>query len=57
MRLSPEISARYDMVRGCLKPAYDRLAEAHLIRRNPVTDEISWPATTLEDNLREAGLI
>ena len=57
MRLSPEMAARYDLVRGRLKPAYDRLAEAHLIRRNPVTDEISWPASTLEDDLRKAGLI
>lgn len=56
-RLHAEIAARYDMARGMLRPAYERLAEAHHVRRNPETDEISWPATTLEDDLRKAGLL
>lgn len=52
-----ELERSYDLTRGCLRPAYDRLAEAHMVRRHPVTDEISWPATTLEDDLRRAGLL
>lgn len=40
-----------------LRPAYDRLEVAHHIRRHPVTDEINWPPTRLEDELRRLGLI
>lgn len=42
---------------GILQPDWARLEEAHLVKRNPVTDEISWPPTSLEDVLRKAGLI
>lgn len=52
-----EMHELYDMRLGMLKPAYDRLADAHMIKRDPVTDEISWPSTTLEDDLRKAGLL
>jgi len=47
----------YDLARGHLRAAYDRLADAAHIRRHPVTDEISWPSSTLEDDLRKAGLL
>lgn len=40
-----------------LQPDWARLEEAHLIKRDPHTDEISWPPTSLEDQLRKAGLI
>ena len=52
-----EMERLYDLTLGMLRPAYDRLAEAQYIRRNPVTDEISWPSSSLEDDLRRAGLI
>lgn len=42
---------------GILQPDWSRLEEAHLIKRDPVTDEISWPPTSLEEQLRKAGLI
>jgi hypothetical protein len=44
------------MKRRELKPDYSRLAEAHHIKRDPITDEISWPPS-LEDELRKQGLI
>ena len=47
----------YDLVRGMLRPDYTRLAEAAYVRRNPVTDEISWPAGRIEDDLKRLGLI
>lgn len=57
-RLTPaEMHDLYDMRLGMLRPAYDRLADAQYIKRNPNTGEISWPSTTLEDDLRKAGLI
>jgi hypothetical protein len=57
MLTSPRrITDLYDMVRRELRPAYDRLANAHHIKRNPVTEEISWPPS-LEDDLRKAGLL
>lgn len=40
-----------------LRPAYDRLEVAHHIRRDPITDEISWPQTRMEEKLRRLGLI
>lgn len=40
-----------------LRPAYDRLEVAHHIRRDPVTDEISWEPTRMEEELRRLGLI
>jgi len=47
----------YDLKRWMLRPAYDRLANAHHVKRDPVTDEISWEPTRLEDELRKAGLL
>lgn len=52
-----ELERSYDLVRGMLRPAYDRLADAARVRRNPDTYEVSWPSSTLEDDLRRAGLI
>ena len=49
--------ADYDLRRGMLRPAYDRLAEAHHVVRDPATDEISWPPSRLEDELRSLGLL
>ena len=40
-----------------LRPDYDRLEVAHHIRRDPVTDEISWEPTRMMDQLRKLGLI
>lgn len=40
-----------------LRPDYDRLEQAHHIRRDPVTDEVSWPPGGLEDDLRRLGLL
>ena len=40
-----------------LTPAPDRLAEAHHVRRDPVTDEITWPPDTMAALLRELKLI
>lgn len=42
---------------GMLRPDPNRLANAHHIRRNPVTDEISWEPSTIEAQLRELKLI
>ena len=47
----------YDLKRAMLRPAYDRLANAHHIRRDPRTDEISWEPTAIEAKLREAELL
>lgn len=52
-----ELARSYDLVRGCLRPDYGRLADAHHIRLNPETGEITWPASTLEHDLRRAGLL
>lgn len=52
-----ELERTYDLRRGMLRPAYDRLADAIYIRRDPNTFEVSWPATSLEDDLKRAGLI
>jgi len=40
-----------------LRPDYDRLEVAHHIRRDPVTDEISWEPTRMMDELRRLGLV
>jgi len=40
-----------------LVPDPDRLAEARYIKRDPVTDEISWPPSRMADVLRELKLI
>ena len=47
--------ARYD-ARGMM-PDPQRLDDAHHVRRNPVTDEVSWPPTRMADVLRELKLI
>ena len=46
----------YDLTRRELRPDYARLSNAHHIKRDPVSDEISWEPTSLEQRLREAGL-
>ena len=40
-----------------LMPDPERLAEAHHVRRNPATDEISWPPSRMTAVLRELKLI
>ena len=40
-----------------LRPDYGRLEEAHYVRRDPDTYEISWPPTRMEDELMRLGLI
>lgn len=47
----------YDPIRRELRPDYARLANAHHIKRHPVTDEISWEPSTIEQRLREEGLL
>lgn len=47
----------YDLKRWMLRPDYARLANAHHIRRDPATYEISWEPVTIEARLREEGLI
>ena len=51
----PKPPPGYD-ARG-LMPDADRLAEAHHIRRDPDTGEISWPPSRMADVLRELKLI
>ena len=47
--------ARYD---ACgLVPDPARLADAHHVRRDPVTDEISWPPSRMAAVLRELKLM
>ncbi len=46
---------RYD-ARGMV-PDLQRLADAHHVRRDPVTDEISWPPDTMAAILRELKLM
>lgn len=46
---------RYD-ARG-LVPDPQRLDDARHVKRNPLTDEISWPPSTMADVLRELKLI
>ncbi len=40
-----------------LVPDPDRLADAHHVKRDPDTDEISWPPSRMADVLRELKLI
>lgn len=49
------VKARYD-ARGMV-PDPDRLADAPHVKRDPVTDEISWPPTRMAAVLRELKLI
>lgn len=46
---------RYD-ARGMV-PDADRMADAHHVRRDPVTDEVSWPPSRMAAVLRELKLI
>lgn len=46
---------QYD-ARG-LTPAPDRLADAHHVKRDAATDEITWPPDTMAALLRELKLI
>lgn len=54
MRPSPIL---YDIRRGMLRPDYTRIADAHYIKRDPVTDEVSWPPHRMEEQLKELRLI
>lgn len=40
-----------------LRPDYSRLDDASYIKRDPITDEISWPPTRMEDELMRLGLL
>jgi hypothetical protein len=40
-----------------LRPDYNRLEVAHHIKRDPITDEISWEPSTMEDELIRLGLV
>jgi hypothetical protein len=40
-----------------LVPDPERLAEAHHVRRDPATDEVSWPPSRMAAILRELKLI
>jgi hypothetical protein len=40
-----------------LVPDPERLAEAHHVRRDPATDEVSWPPSRMAAVLRELKLI
>jgi hypothetical protein len=51
----PKPPPGYD-ARG-LMPDADRLAEARHVKRDPDTDEISWPPSRMADVLRELKLI
>lgn len=50
-------SSQYDPIRRELRPDYQRLANARFIKRDPITQEISWEPVTIEAQLREAGLL
>lgn len=52
-----DLERLYDLRRWMLRPDYQRLADAHHIKRDPVTDEISWEPSVIEARLREAGLL
>ena len=49
------ITAKYD-ARGML-PDADRLAEAPHVKRDAVTDEISWPPSKMLEVLKELKLV
>lgn len=38
-------------------PDPQRMADSHHVKRDPETDEISWPPSSLEEVLKEAKLI
>ncbi len=52
-----DLDRLYDLKRAMLRPDYERLANAHHIKRSPDTYEISWEPTAIVQRLREAGLI
>ena len=52
-----ELEQLYDLRRAMLRPDYQRLADAHHIRRDPATYEISWAPSSIEQRLQEAGLL
>jgi hypothetical protein len=54
-RRSTVTKARYD-ARG-LVPDPQRLADADHVKRDPVTDEVSWPPSTMAAILRDLKLI
>ena len=51
----PRPEPAYD-ARG-LVPDLQRLADAHHVKRHPVTDEITWPPSRMAAILRELKLI
>lgn len=51
------LATLYDLQRAMLRPDYQRLADAHHIKRDPHTAEISWAPSNIESRLREAGLL
>ena len=52
-----DLTLLYDLRRWMLRPDYQRLADAHHIRRDPDTYEISWAPSSIEARLHEAGLL
>lgn len=48
--------ARYDRA-GNMMPDPDRLADAEHVRRDPMTDEVSWPPSRMAAVLRELKLM
>lgn len=57
MQTALRLNDLYDLRRWMLRPDYSRLADAHHIRRDPDTYEISWAPDRVEQRLREAGLL
>ena len=48
--------ARYDRA-GNMVPDPDRLADAEHVRRDPMTDEVSWPPSRMAAVLRDLKLL
>lgn len=42
---------------GAMEPDRDRLADAPHVKRDAVTDEISWPPSKMLDVLKELKLV
>ena len=57
MQTALRLNDLYDLRRWMLRPDYARLADAHHIRRDPDTYEISWAPDRVEQRLREAGFL
>ena len=49
-------SHRFDYDARGLKPDAARMAEAHHVKRDATTDEISWPPSRMMDMLRDLKL-